>query len=239
MPLMTYADLVAPAVSDPSKRVADLALTRMQSTSAPMPPGSGPTVPAAEIATFQMWLSNGLPMGACGSSGGSGNSGGGAGGGAPAPSPTRCTSNLYWVMGENNDSPGGVHLDKEGPWMNPGLACINCHQNQGNNGPIVLLGGTVYPTVHEPDLCYGVDGTTTDAHVEVLDAHGQTFTMPIEATGDFSLRVGNGKVSFPITAKIVANGKERHMSTPQSSGDCNGCHTEQGMNGAPGRIYLP
>jgi hypothetical protein len=29
------------------------------------------------------------------------------------------------------------------------------------------------------------------------------------------------------------------MSTLQSSGDCNGCHTEQGKNGAPGRIFLP
>jgi predicted CXXCH cytochrome family protein len=29
------------------------------------------------------------------------------------------------------------------------------------------------------------------------------------------------------------------MMTPQETGDCNSCHTEQGRNGAPGRILLP
>jgi hypothetical protein len=26
------------------------------------------------------------------------------------------------------------------------------------------------------------------------------------------------------------------MTTPQTIGDCNGCHTQSGSNGAPGRI---
>lgn len=29
------------------------------------------------------------------------------------------------------------------------------------------------------------------------------------------------------------------MSTPQTSTDCNACHTEQGANGAQGRIVRP
>jgi len=29
------------------------------------------------------------------------------------------------------------------------------------------------------------------------------------------------------------------MTAPQTSGDCNGCHTQTGANGAPGRITLP
>jgi len=29
------------------------------------------------------------------------------------------------------------------------------------------------------------------------------------------------------------------MSALQTTGDCNGCHTEAGASGAPGRIQLP
>jgi hypothetical protein len=229
MPLLTYEDLAAGAVSDPTRSVAELALERMESTSAPMPPGATPTVPVADREAFRAWVLGGLPKGECG----------GEGGGGPDPIATVCTSQLYWEMDEDNHVPGGGELDDDGPWMNPGLACITCHLEEEDDGPFVLLGGTVYPTLREPDLCLGVDGSTTDAHVVVTDAQNKTFTMSLEKTGNFSLPVGSGPVSFPITAKVIANGKERAMTTPQSSGDCNGCHTEQGKNGAPGRIFLP
>ncbi|MGD0679831.1 MAG: hypothetical protein ABSC94_30975 [Polyangiaceae bacterium] len=42
-----------------------------------------------------------------------------------------------------------------------------------------------------------------------------------------------------LTATITYNGKTAAMTTPQMTGDCNSCHTEQGANGAPGRIVLP
>jgi hypothetical protein len=29
------------------------------------------------------------------------------------------------------------------------------------------------------------------------------------------------------------------MSTPQTDGDCNGCHTQDGVDKTPGRIILP
>jgi hypothetical protein len=29
------------------------------------------------------------------------------------------------------------------------------------------------------------------------------------------------------------------MAAAQTVGDCNSCHTENGAQGAPGRIYLP
>jgi hypothetical protein len=31
----------------------------------------------------------------------------------------------------------------------------------------------------------------------------------------------------------------RAMSTPQTDGDCNGCHTQDGVDKTPGRIILP
>ncbi|EYF06240.1 hypothetical protein [Chondromyces apiculatus] len=233
MSLLTYEDLTAGAASDPARSVAELSVERMVSTEAPMPPGSGPTVPVAEVEVLRAWIEAGTPRGDCG---GSGN---------PGPVATVCTSERQWRMGDDNPRPGGGELDEEGPWMNPGRACIACHTESGefdedeDDEDFVLLGGTVYPTLHEPDLCYGVDGNTTDARVVITDAQNRTFSLPLQPTGNFYLPGDEGPVSFPIKAKVVANGRERVMNTPQSSGDCNGCHTEQGKNGAPGRIYLP
>jgi hypothetical protein len=44
---------------------------------------------------------------------------------------------------------------------------------------------------------------------------------------------------LPFTAKVTFQGREIVMTTPQTDGDCNSCHTETGANGAPGRIKLP
>lgn len=159
--------------------------------------------------------------------------GGGGSTGSGMPPTTACTSQNYW------DGGGGDEDDDKGPWMNPGRPCIQCHLEKEDKGPIVWLGGTVYPTLHEPNLCYGVDGNTSDAYVEITDADNQVFTLGLEATGNFSVPVKGNVVAFPIEAKVVSGGKVRAMSTPQMSGDCNGCHTEQGKNGAPGRIFLP
>lgn len=47
------------------------------------------------------------------------------------------------------------------------------------------------------------------------------------------------RVVFPIHAKVVMDERERPMGPAQTTGDCNGCHTQQGANGAPGRIMQP
>jgi mono/diheme cytochrome c family protein len=54
MPLGTFEDLIAPAKSDPSRRVADLCIERLRDSRAPMPP-SGPRVPDATILAFESW----------------------------------------------------------------------------------------------------------------------------------------------------------------------------------------
>ena len=46
-------------------------------------------------------------------------------------------------------------------------------------------------------------------------------------------------IQLPYTARVVANGKVSAMTTPQTNGDCNSCHTQRGDNVAPGRILLP
>lgn len=131
-----------------------------------------------------------------------------------------CTSNSYWTGG-----------DHESPRMHPGDACIACHAREGD-APQFTIAGTVYATGHEPAECNG----TSQAQVVITDKNGQSITLVPNSAGNF---YGAAPLAFPITAKVVAGGRERAMQTPQSSGDCNSCHTQDGTMMAPGRVTLP
>jgi nitrate/TMAO reductase-like tetraheme cytochrome c subunit len=117
--------------------------------------------------------------------------------------------------------------------MNPGRACITCHSTM--NGPSLTIAGTVYPTAHEPDLCNGANGSN-GARVVITGADGATLTLTPGTSGNFNSRTA---VKTPFRAKVTYMGRERAMSTAQTSGDCNSCHTQSGTNSAPGRILLP
>ena len=101
-----------------------------------------------------------------------------------------------------------------------------------------MIGGTVYPTAHEPNDCDGVNGSTDGATVVITDSTGATFTLNVNSAGNF-YESRSTTIVMPFQAKVVQGGKERAMATPQSTGDCNACHTEAGTNNAPGRIMLP
>lgn len=107
MPLMSYADLAA-------KRngvvTAQRCLDRMRNTAAQMPPPPATSVTAAELATFQAWVTAGAPMGDCS-----------APGDGPFDGPPVCTSGRTWTGGNS-----------ESPLMHPGLACIACHARSGD-----------------------------------------------------------------------------------------------------------
>jgi hypothetical protein len=218
MALVSYEDLTAPSKSDAAKSMVAKMIERMRSTSAPMPP-SGPPATAEEIAALEAWVAAKTPRGECGAASDDGGTKG-----PSKPAPVVCTSGQTWTS------------TKEGPSMHPGRACINCHESQEDD-PVVWAGGTVYPTLHEEDGCYGIAGGAT---VIITDKNGRVVELPIGPTGNFSLRASNSApLTMPIRAKVVRNGVERVMATPQNSADCNGCHTEQGANGAPGRILVP
>ena len=210
MSLVTYADLAAP--SSFGGTIAQRAYARMSSATSPMPPGSGITVPAAQIATFKSWLDAGMPMGSCG---------GGATGPDPLNAAPTCTSGTYWTGGNEGSSR-----------MHPGDACIACHRQSGGEAPTYTVAGTVYPTGHEPAECNG----TATAQIVITDANGQTITLAPNSAGNFR---SSAALAFPIHAKVVANGQERAMASAQMSGDCNACHTQNGLSMAPGRVTLP
>jgi hypothetical protein len=140
----------------------------------------------------------------------------------PTPTNTGCSSGqFYSAIGDGSAG------------MTPGIACISCHASAGPEAPQFTAAGTVYASAHEPDNCLG---TNLGASVVITDASGQTYTLPVNAAGNFYF---TGSIPLPFTAKVTNGGNERAMATPQTSGDCNSCHTAQGASGAPGRIMLP
>jgi len=222
MALVTYANLLAPALADVTKTYAQMSVLRMQNTVIPMPPLPATPATAAEVAILQNWITAGYPTGPCGTAASDGGvAGDGSAGANPYATPAICTSMTYWTRGESQT-------------MRPGEACIACHSR--GEGPAYGLAGTVFPSAHEPDDCNGANGSTDGATVVVTDKNGTVVTMTPDSVGNFSYR---GALVTPFQAKVVQNGKERIMVTPQTSGDCNVCHTQTGLNGAPGRIILP
>jgi hypothetical protein len=223
-PLVAYADLKAPSKTDPSKTMAQMAAIRMQDLASPMPPQPVPSATGAQIKTISDWVAAGTPMGPCGSATST-----------PDPTftgPSACVSQQFWTA--RNGDLNGPH---------PGEMCNDCHANSGGAAGVFVLAGTVFPTGHAPDDCLPTPEQAADltgATVVITDSNNQVLRIAVGPNGDFQYWDGVlPAVAFPVTAKLVYQGKERAMVTPQMSGECNGCHTEQGAMSAPGRIALP
>jgi hypothetical protein len=121
-----------------------------------------------------------------------------------------------------------MYTSGSGPTMEPGYSCWDCHGNQ------FALAGTLFPTAHEPDECDGANAN--GASVTVTDAQNNKITLTPNAVGNFySMQT----VVMPFTAVVSYGGHSIAMTTPQTNGDCNSCHTQKGDNCAPGRIVLP
>ncbi len=158
---------------------------------------------------------------------------GGSGSGSdanPFDDPVACHSGTLWTMGEI-----------ETPLMHPGRACLDCHSKslEPEVQSYLQIGGTVYDFGHDPDDCYGIDGAADPVTVEITDAMNTVFKLPVGPSGNFLLTIEDPPVTFPIAARVRRGDAVRSMGSMQSTGDCNLCHTEAGMNGAPGRIVAP
>jgi hypothetical protein len=141
-----------------------------------------------------------------------------------------CSSNVYWK-----------DMDKGSELMHPGGKCKACH-DKDPMAPDLKVVGTVYPTMHEPDECNGVfgviaeDGGLPEIAVVITDKTGRTLPgIPVNSVGNFQLR----DVIAPFNVKVVSRGKENKMMMQAPHGDCNSCHTQTGVDGAPGRVVAP
>ncbi len=212
MSLLGYDDLAAPSKSDPSQSYAERSLAEMQAGTMPI----GMALASSAVAPFAAWLKAGMPRGTCGADVD-------AGAADPFGTPVMCSSAQQWTFGDRGSS-----------LMHPGGACIDCHTRSGGEGPVFALAGTVYPTAHEPDDCYG--SSASGVTIEITDALGTVHTLTPNGSGNFSSK---SAIRTPYTAQVRYQGRTRAMATPQRSGDCNGCHTQDGSQDAPGRILLP
>jgi cytochrome c553 len=221
--LLSRADLIAASPSYPGKTIAERSLVRMQATSAPMPPLPAAPATAIEISAFNTWLTAGTPDQTCGMvpDAGMGNPDAG-------PAPTTCISGVKWTFG----NAGSTH-------MNPGQACRACHQQQEPFRAYFFM-GTAYPSTHEQNNCESMP--PSGLVVDIIDANGAVAqSLPVRyPSGNFYSNSVSTSIAMPYKARIRdAQGRSLTMNTPQTNGDCNTCHTEQGANGAPGRITWP
>jgi hypothetical protein len=152
MALETHDDLLR---TKNGTTYATLSLSRMQSTTSPMPPAPAAPLPAADVGTFEAWLAAGAPLGDC------------ATGPNPFDAPPQCTSNTFYTGGESGA-------------MSPGEACVACHATDFE-APTFTAAGTVYATGHEPDNCNGA----TTGTIEITDASGAVLSLPVTAGGNF------------------------------------------------------
>ncbi len=138
----------------------------------------------------------------------------------PGDEPSVCTSARWWTDGSAASTR-----------MKPGGACIACHAATPGS-PRFAIAGTVYPTLHEPDDCYGA---TSSAVVEVTSGDGGLLILPVNSAGNF-FQFASDEVVPPFRVRLIFDGGVRSMLASQESGDCNSCHTQTGANGAPGRV---
>lgn len=137
-----------------------------------------------------------------------------------------CQSQSFWGGG---DAPSAE--------MNPGLACRSCHQ-QAAPELAYYFAGTVFNELHGQDLCN--TPPPEGARVEILnEASDVVLTLRPNAAGNFSSKTIGPTIPLPYRARVVVGERTKVMQTLQHSGDCNRCHSEQGQEGAPGRIVWP
>lgn len=208
------------------RSAAVVSLERMRGDGDPMPPDG--LLAESDFAAFAKWVDDGMPQGTC------------EGLEGPAAIKLSCTSGKFWTEGDDEG-------DEE---MTPGQACISCHtkENGGrpldddgeeeeeegeDEAPVFTAAGTVYPSLHEPDDCYGLGGSAIK--VILTGADGKKQTLSVNRAGNF---MTEAPLKLPYKASVVRNGKTRTMKEPQRDGDCNGCHTAEGGD-APGRIIAP
>ncbi|RUO93849.1 hypothetical protein D7Y11_07475 [Corallococcus sp. AB018] len=216
MALQARSDFQRASMVDAQSSMGQRSLTRMKDAQSPMPPASEPPMPEAERALLMGWLESGMPAGTCGS--------------LPAgPAPTTCASGSIWSEASGT-----------GAYMAPGIACRSCHLEQAPSVAYFFM-GTVFPTLHEADGCDPRLQEPSNVKVEILDLEDQVrLTLVPNSAGNFMSTTLQPSFPMPYRARLVGpDGTSRMMAAPQSNGDCNSCHTEQGAQNAPGRIALP
>ena len=227
--LLSRDDFMKASAVDPQQSYGQRSVTRMQATSAMMPPSV--SAPQSAIDAMTTWVAAGMPAGPCDS----------VAAGKIWPPDHTCLSGGTKPMPTPSDAHGSST-------MAPGLACIACHSgtnfNNQNPGGLSEFGeihtfmGTVFAAPHEKDLCTPSLPVTGKVQILAADSDTVLLQMSYGTSGNFYGNLSSRPATWRARV-ITSNGATRTMAGPQSDGDCNTCHTVDGEQNAPGRIYLP
>jgi len=174
--LVTYANLTAADLSDPSVTEAQMALQRIQNKVSPMPPAPSAAASSSEVTALQAWISSGYPKGSCGvgGSGGASNAGGGSGGGGGGASGGVGGSSQPALGGSAGSrdagSSGTLPCDVETLLVN---RCDSCHGATPSGGAPRSL--VTYANLTNPDPA---NSSMTEAQVAVQRMQNSTSPMP-------------------------------------------------------------
>jgi mono/diheme cytochrome c family protein len=257
-PLLTVDDFRRPAKSEPGRITADVVVKRITSTDVllRMPPVPGDALTAAEIQTLRKWIESGMPLTGCTAPPAPRHDGGST---SPPPLPPMRAPTLSPPLPAARAAPPGSNGTSGSSLMQPGVACINCHSRSGGDddliakdgdgeggeggegGPRFTIAGTVFPSAHEPNQCYGSASRAPPSSSSTAPASPSP--PPVNSAGNF----------FSSTSRprpLPRQGRPSRDASASCSawcptGHCNMCHTQTGatvVSGgmrAPGRILLP
>jgi hypothetical protein len=143
--------------------------------------------------------------------------------------PEVCISGMQWIGGKRGS-----------PEMYPGRDCLGCHLE--NDGPELMLGGTVYPYV---ELALGEEGLDRfnaaqtgqdcfglpEVNVKIRGGDGQLFEVVTNRAGNFFIEGKATDLEKPFSVELEFDDAEAGfsgnptMNTTPSYGGCARCHT--------------
>jgi hypothetical protein len=137
-----------------------------------------------------------------------------------------CQSGVRW----NGNNPDAVHF--------PGRPCMGSGCHSATSRTPMTIGGTVYPIKgqHDEDNCYGLNPAMTPAAIVPMDSPmGMELIgrLAINGSGNF---YSNKALPQSFHVKVISMGREALQNSPVTDGNCNSCHTRDGVAGAKGRI---
>jgi hypothetical protein len=139
-----------------------------------------------------------------------------------------CQSGVRW----NNSMPP---TDR----MNPGLPCMGSGCHTQTSKTVLTVAGTIYNfnAQHDENNCYGLDSTMVGAAVALLDENGMEIStrLQMNPAGNFWT---NKPVPPSYKVKVISNGREAPMIAAVNDGNCNSCHSPDGIAMAKGRITV-
>lgn len=128
-----------------------------------------------------------------------------------------CYSELRWV--------GGRRGSEE---MYPGRDCVGCHLE--NDGPQLVLGGTVYAHyILDRELaavlqtgadCFGLEGVT----LRIRDASRQLLEVTTNRAGNFFVEGNPNDFEMPLEVELEMGDIQQSMGTHPRYGGCARCH---------------